>query len=233
MKKDSYYELQSILKYEFKDTENLLNALTHSSYANESKNKKISSNERLEYLGDSVLNFIVSAYIFISYPKLPEGEMTKIRASVVCEQTLKDISNLLGIGKYLQLGKGEEQTGGRTRPSILADAFEAVVGAIFIDSGLESARNFVLSNLENLITKAVKGIGMIDYKTTLQEELQKHGEVRIIYEVMSESGPDHEKEFKVQIKCNEKVLGIGLGRSKKEAEQAAACKALEGIEQNG
>jgi len=228
MNKDSYKELERILNYEFKDNQILINALTHSSYANENKNLKLSSNERLEFLGDSILNFIISAYIYTSCPKLPEGEMTKIRASVVCEQTLKDISNQLGIAKYLQLGKGEEQTGGRKRPSILADVFEAVVGGIYIDGGLEAAKNFVLDKLEKIVLCAIKGTGMMDYKTTLQEELQKEGEVKITYEVITESGPDHDKEFKVQIKCNDKVLGIGLGKSKKEAEQAAAHKALEG-----
>ncbi|MGE5473195.1 MAG: ribonuclease III [Ignavibacteriales bacterium] len=228
MAKTSYNELQVILNYEFKDIQILKNALTHSSYANENKNMKLSSNERLEFLGDSILSFIVSAYIFKNYPKLPEGEMTKVRASVVCEQTLKDISNLLGIGEYLQLGKGEEQTGGRKRSSILADAFEAIVGAIYIDGGLEVSKDFVLSKLEELIMDSIKGTGMIDYKTTLQEELQKKGEVKIIYETVAESGPDHDKKFKVQVKCNEKVLGIGLGKSKKEAEQSAARDALEG-----
>lgn len=228
MAKTSYNELQVILNYEFKDIQILKNALTHSSYANENKNMKLSSNERLEFLGDSILSFIVSAYIFKNYPKLPEGEMTKVRASVVCEQTLKDISNLLGIGEYLQLGKGEEQTGGRKRSSILADAFEAIVGAIYIDGGLEVSKNFVLSKLEKLIMDSIKGTGMIDYKTTLQEELQKKGEVKIIYETVEESGPDHDKKFKVQVKCDEKVLGIGLGKSKKEAEQSAARDALEG-----
>ncbi|MGE5329924.1 MAG: ribonuclease III [Deltaproteobacteria bacterium] len=232
MNKDSYTELQPILQYEFKNSQILSNALTHSSYANENKKMKLLSNERLEFLGDSILSFVISAYIFDNYPKLPEGEMTKIRASVVCEQTLKDISNQLGIGEYLKLGKGEELTGGRKRPSILADVFEAIVGGIYIDNGLESAKKFVLDKLEGLVIDAVKGVGMIDYKTTLQEELQKHGDVKITYEVIKESGPDHDKEFKVQIKCNDKVLGIGLGKSKKEAEQAAAAKALQEVQGN-
>lgn len=233
MAKTSYKDLQNTLNYKFNDENILINALTHSSYANEKKSMKLSSNERLEFLGDSILNFIVSAYVFSNYPNLPEGEMTKVRASVVCEQTLKDISNSLGIGEYLQFGKGEEQTGGRKRPSILADAFESVVGAIYIDGGFEAARNFVLNKLDELILSSVKGTGMTDYKTTLQEELQKKGEVKISYEILAESGPDHDKKFKVHIKCNGKVLGIGWGKSKKEAEQSAARDALEGNSNNG
>lgn len=230
MNKTAYDELEKVIKYEFKDIGILINALTHSSYANEKKNMKISSNERLEFLGDSVLNFIVSSYIYSSYPNLPEGEMTKIRASVVCEHTLKELSNSIGLGDYLKLGKGEEQTGGRKRPSILADVFEAVVGGIYIDGQLESAKKFVMSKLEKQIKEAAEGSGMLDYKTTLQEELQKKGDVKIVYEVIDESGPDHDKKFKVKVKCNERALGIGIGKSKKEAEQVAARQALSLVE---
>lgn len=222
-------EFMKNLEYRFKNDELLKTALTHSSYANENKSSGIQNNERLEFLGDSVLNLIITNYIYTNYPDMPEGEMTKIRASVVCESTLKDISVLLKIGEVILLGKGENTSGGRNRPSILSDAFEAILGAIYLDGGFEIAKSFVLKFLADPVNESVKGIGVIDYKTRLQELLQKNGDVSIHYEVIDEVGPDHNKEFHVQVKRGDKLLGKGIGRSKKEAEQNSAKHALESL----
>lgn len=221
---------QDSLDYKFKNIQILETALTHSSYANENKSVGVSSNERLEFLGDSVLNLIVSNHVFSSYPDLPEGQMTKIRASVVCEPALKEMAVELGVGNFIKLGKGEEITGGRERPSILSDAFESIVGAIYIDGGYQQAEAFVLRLVEKTIEKSAKGLGLIDYKTKLQEELQKKGDVKIKYEVVNEIGPDHNKQFFIQVECNGKILGVGQGKSKKEAEQRAAENALKTVE---
>lgn len=222
---------QESLGYKFKNESLLKTALTHSSYANEKKSKGVNNNERLEFLGDSVLNLIVSDYIFKSYPDLPEGNMTKIRSSVVCESMLKDLSSEISIGNYILLGKGEELTGGRKRASILADAFEAVIGAIYSDGGFEEAKKFVYDNLIDKIKSSANGAGMFDYKTRLQEILQKNGDVKIKYEIISEEGPDHDKKFTVQVVCDGNTLGKGVGRSKKEAEQSAAKSAIELVEE--
>ena len=219
-------EFQKIIGFDFNNAELLNIALTHSSYANENKSRKNTNNERLEFLGDSILSLIVSNHIFTNYEELPEGEMTKIRAGVVCEQALKEVADQLEIGRFIKLGKGEELTGGRKRSSLLSDAFEAIVGAIYLDKGYDQAETFVLKNLLNLIVGCAKARGILDYKTRLQEVLQKKGEAKITYEVISESGPDHEKEFSVQVKCNDKILGLAKGKSKKEAEQVAASIAL-------
>lgn len=224
----NFIDFQDKIGYVFKNEELLKTALTHSSYANENKHLGIPSNERLEFLGDSILNLIVSRYIFLNYSHLPEGEMTKIRASVVCEPALKEAALFLDIGKFIKLGKGENLTGGRNRPSILSDAVEAIAGGIYIDGGFDAATEFVLNQLEELIKRSASGVGMIDYKTKLQEELQKNGDVKIVYEVIQESGPDHDKKFSVQVRCKNKILGTGSGKSKKEAEQHAAQRALEG-----
>ncbi len=220
-------EFQTRIGYRFDDIRLLETAFTHSSYANENKASDVSCNERLEFLGDSVLNLIVTNHVFANFSDLAEGEMTRIRASVVCEQALKEAAAVMGIGDLLRLGKGEEITGGRSRPSILADAFEAVVGAIYIDGGFEQAQKVVLSQLEGFIKSSARGTGRTDYKTRLQEVLQKHGDARIDYIVTDETGPDHNKEFQTEVRCDGKVLGAGKGKSKKEAEQAAAQNALE------
>lgn len=220
-------DLQNKISYDFNDIQNLVLALTHSSYANENKNEKLHSNERLEFLGDAVLNIIISDKLYKDYPKLSEGEMTKARATIVCEQSLVKCAHDIELGRYLLLGKGEENTGGRSRISILSDAFEALIGSIYIDGGFVKARNFVLSRLGRLIDDAIKGLISIDYKTQLQEKVQKDGEIKISYEILDEKGPDHNKIFISQVRIGDRIMGKGEGRSKKEAEQSAARAALE------
>lgn len=219
-------EFQSIIGYKFNDEKLLKTALTHSSYSNENRAKKIKFNERLEFLGDSVLSLVVSRYIFENYPDLPEGKLTKIRASVVCEHSLWECSLNIELGKFLILGHGEEITGGRNRMSILADAFEAVIAAIYLDGGFNVAREWVLGQLYDSITRAVRGNYFKDYKTTLQEFVQAYRHEKIEYQVVDESGPDHKKTFVVEVSLDGKVFGRGEGNSKKRAEQSAAQYAL-------
>ncbi|MCX7711045.1 MAG: ribonuclease III [Clostridia bacterium] len=220
-------QFENLIDYQFKDKSNLILALTHSSYANEFKDEKLTSNERIEFLGDSILNLIISEYIYFKYPKLSEGEMTRARAAIVCEQSLVRCSNNIGIGNYLLLGKGEELTGGRTRISILSDAFEAVIGAIYTDGGMEKAKLFVMSQMKHLIEDSMNGVVFMDYKTQLQEKIQKFSDHKIQYEILEEKGPDHNKIFVSQVKVSDEIMGTGEGRSKKEAEQSAAKSALE------
>jgi len=219
--------LEEKISYEFKNKDNLIRALTHSSFANENKHNKFVSNERLEFLGDAVLNVIISEKIYTQYSNLSEGEMTKARSTIVCETSLVNCANAIGISQYLLLGKGEELTGGRQRHSILADAFEAIIGAIYIDGGIESARSFIESTMSSIIEDAVKGYSYQDYKTQLQEKVQSKGNEKITYELIEEKGPDHDKTFITQVKINDQVMGIGKGKTKKEAEQHAAFLALE------
>ena len=218
-------KLEDNLNYKFNNIELLKNALTHSSFANESHGQK-PSNERLEFLGDSVLSIIVSDYLYKNYPDMPEGQLTKLRASLVCEKSLYAFSQKLCLGDFLILGKGEEQTGGRTRVSILADAFEAVLAAMYLDGGIEVARKhvmrFVLEELKSADDDVFK-----DYKTSLQEIIQRNPEERLTYILIAESGPDHDKCFTVEVKLNSNVIGTGSGKSKKQAEQMAAKQALE------
>lgn len=225
-------QLEEIMGYTFKDKGNAVLALTHSSYANENKNARFESNERLEFLGDAVLNVSISENLFMNYPELAEGDMTKVRANIVCETSLVRCSEKLGIGKYLLLGKGEELTGGRKRISILSDAFEALIGAIYIDSGLDSAKKFIYTHMAQIIDDAVKGTLFLDYKTQLQEFVQRDSDCRITYEIIHEKGPDHNKCFVSQVKINNMVMGVGEGKSKKEAEQNAAMTALEKVQHN-
>jgi len=220
-------EIQKKIGYKFENHELLNWALTHSSYANEHKKYNITYNERLEFLGDSVLGLIVSDYIFTKYPDYPEGELTKLRATVVCEPSLAFLAKKINLGKYLLLGKGEEVTGGRERVSILADAYEALIGAIYLDGKFISARKFVLEHFNTIIEKAIIGGELFtDYKTQLQEELQKKTKSKIEYKVVHEEGPDHNKIFHTEVIVKNKVLGKGIGKSKKEAEQNAAKRAL-------
>lgn len=216
--------LEENLNYSFKNKNLLLNALTHSSYANEARNG-ITSNERLEFLGDSVLSVIVSDYLYKQFSSLPEGELTKLRASLVCEKSLCGFSRELELGRFLRLGKGEDKGGGRERDSILADAFEAVLAAIYLDGGMEVARrhvmNFVLRELKHTDDEVFK-----DYKTALQEIIQRNPEESVTYILTSESGPDHDKVFEVEVHLNSNVIGKGEGKSKKQAEQMAAKQAL-------
>ena len=216
--------LEENLNYSFKNIKLLENALTHSSYANEIRDPH-ASNERLEFLGDSVLSVIVADYIYNQFPEKPEGELTKLRASLVCEKSLCSFSKMLGMGEYLRLGKGEDQNGGRQRPSILADAFEAVLAAMYIDGGLDVARRhvmrFILEELNHTEDEVFK-----DYKTSLQEVIQQNPEEQLTYVLTSESGPDHDKIFEVEVHLNSNVIGKGTGKNKKQAEQAAAKQAL-------
>ena len=213
------------INYEFTNKEYILEALTHSSYSNENKNYPF--NERLEFLGDSVLSLVISDYLFKKETKLPEGELTKIRANIVCEESLSEVSKNIHLGKYMLLGKGEEATGGRERISILADALEAVIAAIYLDGGIKCAREFILTNMEKIINDSIKGKIFRDYKTCLQEVLQSNGENNIWYKLIEEKGPDHNKRFVMEVGINDTVLGVGEGKSKKDAEQVAAKCALD------
>ena len=187
----------------------------------------VASNEKLEFLGDSILEFVSSEFMYNKYTNLKEGEMTKVRATVVCEESLYKIAKLHNFSDFLLLGKSEVMTGGNKRPAILADSVEAVIAAIFIDGGLEEAKRFIIKNLDKEIDIATKNVGKKDYKTVLQEELQKNGDVKIEYTIIKESGPDHNKLFEAEVALNGKVLATGKGKSKKEAEMQAAKKALE------
>jgi ribonuclease-3 len=218
--------LCKVLGVEFHDLLPLHQALTHTSFANEAKALTISHNERLEFLGDAVLELVISEYLFHEFIHFSEGELTKARAQVVCEPTLAARANELGLGNYLLLGKGEENSGGRVRNSILADAFEAVIGAIYIDSGFTSAKRFILHNLDYSLQAIARGECFRDYKTMLQEHVQRNGENKISYEVIKESGPDHDKIFEIAVIITGVQHGSGIGKSKKEAEQNAAKQAL-------
>ena len=220
---NEYTALMDKLGYRFRDPRLLEKALTHSSYANEGRHG-LESNERLEFLGDSVLGFVAAKYLFEKETG-PEGELTKLRAAVVCEKALCSYSRELGLGDYLLLGKGEQLTGGAERPSILADAFEAVIAAMFLDGGLEPVRGFVLRFVEKEANNQRKR-HFKDYKTTLQEIVQQNPEEKLEYVLTGESGPDHSKQFVVEVHLNSNVIGTGRGRSKKEAEQQAAREAL-------
>ena len=220
------HSLQETINYKFNNNHMIIEAITHSSYANESKNKNIRYNERLEFLGDSALGLTISEYIFEKYKHLPEGELTKMRASVVCEASLARQARNIGLGQYLLLGKGEELTGGRDRESILADALEALIGAIYIDGGIEESRKFVLNYFMDSIVLASKGSLFKDYKTDLQELLQSKGFEKITYKVVNEYGPDHNKSFDVEVLFGDTVIGRGSGKSKKEAEQRAAKEGI-------
>ena len=187
------------------------------------------SNEKLEFLGDSILEFLSSRYLFTHYKNLQEGEMTKVRATVVCEKSLYKIAVRHNFGNYLLLGKSEKITGGNKRPAILADSVEAVIAAMYLDGGLEPVNKFIIENLKDEIEQASKHVGDKDYKTVLQEKLQEGGDVKIEYEIIKESGPDHDKSFDAQVKFNGKVLAKGSGKSKKGAEMQAAKKALENL----
>jgi ribonuclease III len=218
-------ELEDKLEYHFKKPEYLKNALTHSSFANESKIAG-ESNERLEFLGDSILGVVVADYLFRNFPDLPEGDLTKKRAALVCEKACCGFSQQLGVGKFLLLSHGEQNSGGRTRPSILADAFESILAAIYLDGGMEEARQFILRFILPLL-QASKPKTFKDYKTSLQEIVQKNPEETLEYVLTGESGPDHDKHFTVEVRLDNNAIGKGGGRSKKEAEQQAAREALE------
>ena len=220
----SIQQLQQVIHYQFHNITFLEVALTHSSYANEMRHQ-VRYNERQEFLGDAVLSIIVSDYLFNNYT-VPEGDLTKLRAALVCERSLDVMANKIGLGDYLRLGHGEEMTGGRTRPSIIADAFEALIAAIYLDSGIESAREFVLPFVIEMLEHE-GSLSFKDYKTILQEIIQQNPEEKLVYKLVGEKGPDHDKRFVVEVLLNSNVIGKGQGRSKKTAEQMAAKEALE------
>ena len=209
--------------YIFKNKDLLRNALTHTSYAYE---HKVKSNERLEYLGDSILEFISSEYLFLNYNNLSEGEMTKVRAFAVCEDSLYKIAIEHNFSDFLYLGRSE-QTAKNNKKAILADSVESVIAAIYLDSNIEEAKKFILKNIKENIEEASHNVGLKDYKTVLQEKLQVSGDVKIIYTIINETGPDHDKTFTAEVECDGKKLASGKGKSKKAAEMEAARKALE------
>lgn len=216
-------ELEEKIGYQFKNKNLLIMALTHSSYANEQRMKRTDNNERVEFLGDAVLELIISDYLYKTYPKNNEGKLTKIRSSLVCEYTLAMCAKDICLGKYLLLSKGEDMTGGRERDSILSDAFESVIGAIYLDQGFEQARIFV----EKYLLQDVEDKTLFyDAKTILQEMVQKEAGNNVHYNLIEEKGPDHCKEFTVAAEVGEKVLGTGTGKTKKAAEQMAAYESI-------
>ena len=217
-------ELEKKIEYTFQNNEYLKIALTHSSFVNEGR-RHLQSNERQEFLGDAVLSIIVSDYLFSRF-HMAEGDLTRLRASIVCEKSLCEFSKAIGIGEYLLLGKGELNTGGAQRPSILADAFEAVLAAIYLDGGMENAKKFVVPKVEKMLEEGSHSDTQ-DYKTYLQEIVQKNPQEILSYILVGESGPDHDKRFDVEVRLNSNVIGRGEGRSKKAAEQMAAKEALE------
>ena len=218
-------DLEAVIGYKFRNISLLQNALTHSSYANERWHNSLLSNERLEFLGDSVLGMLVAEYLFRNFPNRPEGELTRMRADMVCEQTLAAAANRIGLGQHLLLGHGEEQGGGRTRNSILADAMESVIAASFLDGGMEAALGIVRRYI--LVEVPVTKLHNADYKTQLQEMVQQKKNQTLSYELVGQSGPDHDKRFDVEVSLNGVVVGFGSGSSKKRAEQDAARAAIE------
>lgn len=222
-------ELEDLINIKFNDKYLLQRALTHKSFANENAELNLRDNERLEFLGDSVLSISISTYIFHNFPNYPEGELAKMRAVIVSAPVLAQKGKEMGIGSFLLLGKGEEATGGRNRESILADAMEALFGAIYLDQGFNVTMDFIINLFKDIIEIVKDGEYIQDYKTMLQEIIQKNGDSRPIYNVIEERGPDHNKTFRVVVKFNNQIMGSGSGTSKKEAEQKAARKALENL----
>ncbi|MDR2167136.1 MAG: ribonuclease III [Clostridiales bacterium] len=220
-------DFEKIIGYKFKNPAILENALVHTSYVNENKISPRIHNERLEFLGDAVLELVTSCYIFTNFPNLSEGEMTRLRAGVVCEPSLAKCARAISLGEFIKMGKGEVSGGGRDRDSVLSDAYEAVIGAIYTDGGYEPARDFILAALKDDI-HSKKGLRWIaDCKTHLQEQLQRYSQAPIEYYVIKEEGPEHEKVFTVELAHEGRILAQGVGRNKKEAEQAAARFAIE------
>ena len=219
-------KLEKSIGYTFKDKKLLRQALTHTSYAYENK---IESNEKLEFLGDSILEFISSKYIYNNYKKLKEGEMTKVRAEVVCEESLYEVASKHNFSDFLLVGKSERSSNGNRKMAIMADSVEAIIAAIYFDAGIEQAEKFIIENLKESIEKSSKNVGMKDHKTVLQEKLQENGNVDIEYDIIKEEGPDHDKKFTAEVKCNGKILAQGIGRTKKQAEMEAAKKALDNM----
>lgn len=220
-------DLEIAIGYQFKNITLLQNALSHSSYANERWHDSLKSNERLEFLGDSILGMVTAEYLYRNFPQRPEGELTRMRADMVCERALASVAERIDLGQHLLLGHGEEAGGGRNRDSILADAVESVIAACFLDGGMEAARNFI--NTFVLTEVPVQKLRNADYKTALQELVQQKKNQVLAYVLVGESGPDHDKQFQVEVKLNGRVVGTGVGKSKKRAEQMAAQAAMEAL----
>ena len=220
-------DLEEAIGYHFHNITLLQNALTHSSYANERWHNGLMSNERLEFLGDSILGMVVAEYLYRNFPNRPEGDLTRMRADMVCETSLMLVAEKVDLGRHLLLGHGEEQNGGRSRTSILADAVESVLAASFLDGGMEAARGIIERIILCLVP--VTKLHNEDFKTTLQELVQKKKNQHLTYELVEESGPDHDKKFTVQVSLNDQVVGEGIGSSKKRAEQDAAHRAIQAL----
>lgn len=223
-------ELEKKLNYTFRNPALLSEALSHSSYANEHRSAGLRSNERLEFLGDSVLGFVTAEFLFVQHPDLPEGDLTRIRAALVCEQSLYEVAQKLELGRYLKLGRGEEAGGGRTRTSILADATEAVFAAVYLDGGISEASALIHRILLDVEKEAIVEERRRDYKTALQELIQRQADQVLTYRMIGEEGPDHNKTFLAEVQLNGVQVGTGSGHSKKEAEQSAAKAALKKLE---
>ena len=220
-------DLETAIGYQFKNVTLLQNALSHSSYANERWHDSLKSNERLEFLGDSILGMVTAEYLFRNFPERPEGELTRMRADMVCESALAVVAERINLGQHLLLGHGEESGGGRKRDSILADAVESVIAACFLDGGMDAARQFI--NTFVLTEVPVRQLRNTDYKTALQEQVQQKKNQTLAYRLVGESGPDHDKRFVVEVSLNGKVIGTGEGKSKKRAEQEAAHAAIDAL----
>ncbi len=221
--------LESRIGYIYTKKQYAINALVHSSFSNENRNFAGKDNERLEFLGDAILDFVMSLALYNNKHNFTEGEMSKMRALIVCEASLATCANKIGLGDIIMLGKGEESNGGRERPSILSDAMEAIIGSIYLDGGIDEAEGFIMHILEDIYHKAVEGELFRDYKTALQEELQKSGDTEIKYKLLESKGPDHLKSFTISVCANGTSIGVGAGRSKKNAEQMAAKAALQAM----
>ncbi|MBA3927218.1 ribonuclease III [Listeria rustica] len=228
---DLWEELQESVGFTFTDTNLLKTAFTHSSYVNEHRKEKIQDNERLEFLGDAVLEVTVSHYLFTKFPSMAEGQMTKMRAAIVCEPSLVDFAEMVNFSRYVRLGRGEERAGGRTRPALLADVFESFIGALFLDQGLDKVVRF----LERVVFPKIDAgyfEQTVDYKTQLQEIVQKDRDVVITYTILDEKGPAHSKAFEAIVAINQEKRGAGTGKTKKQAEQNAAKSAIQALRQN-
>ena len=220
-------ELENAIGYRFHNISLLQNALAHSSYANERWHDSLKSSERLEFLGDSILGMVVADHLYRNFANRPEGELTRMRADMVCEKALAQVANQIGLGEHLLLGKGEEQGGGRGRDSILADAVESIIAACYLDGGMEAAKAFISRFV--LVNVPVSRLTNADYKTALQELVQQKRNQVLTYTMVGESGPDHDKRFEVELTLNGQVVGHGIGSSKKRAEQDAARNAMEAL----
>ena len=221
----SLHEFEDVINYKFMDIQLLNTALTHSSYAHGHENPH-QYNERLEFLGDSILSMVISFHLFNCLKDMPEGQLTRIRANIVCEKSLFNTAKKLKIGDYIYLSKGEENTGGRKRASILADAIEALIAAVFLDGGIKKAEEFIISFMEDIIESSIKNRIFNDYKSFLQEHVQKYNLGTMNYKLLSEKGPDHSKEFQIALYIDDKLMGKGIGKSKKDAQQSAAKDAM-------